>query len=248
MHIKITEKIIDELELRRIYFRPFFHFDGVLGKSVNVRNKVFAEEYARVPESALTWNEELDIGAFSYIVQGCMLEGCKIGRYCSIATGTRVLCDGHPLDRVTTSTISYGSNIFNLIKKDFGAEVIQDRKLNKPKRTSIGHDVWIGENSTIKRGVNIGTGAVVAANSLVVKDVPPYAIVGGNPARIIRFRFDEPTIDALLTSKWWNLRPDSFAELDLSDVELFLSNKNKFENIDYKKYEIAELIKEYSDK
>lgn len=243
MHIKITEKIIDKLESKRVYFRPFFHFNGVLGKTLNVKNKVFAEEYARIPESSLTWNEEVEIGAFSYVVQGCMLEGCKIGRYCSIATGTRVLSEGHPLDRVTTSTISYGTNIFNIIKEDFGVEILQDKKLKKADRTNIEHDVWVGENATIKRGITIGTGAIVAANSLVVKDVPPYAIVGGNPAKIIRFRFDEEIIKKLLASKWWNLSPDSFAELDLSDVQQFLSRKGDFKNIIYKKYEIAELIK-----
>ncbi|MGF1774962.1 CatB-related O-acetyltransferase [Vibrio wakamikoensis] len=247
MHIKITNEMLTVLERIRVYFRPFFHFDGALGKTINVKNKVIAEEYSRIPEVALSWNEKVEIGAFSYVVQGCMLEGCIIGRFCSIATGTRIMSDGHPLDRITTSTITYGENVFNIVKKDFDVEIIQNRTIPKAKNTIIGHDVWIGENSTIKRGVTIGTGSIVAANSLVVKDVPPYAVVGGNPAKIIKFRFDETKIQQLLKSKWWDLHPKSFSALDLTNIDLFLTNQRKFECADYKKYDIAEIMKECLD-
>ena len=77
----------------------------------------------------------------------------------------------------------------------------------------IGHDVWLGSGAMILSGVTIGHGAVVAAHALVTKDVPPYAIVGGNPARIIRYRFDDRTVSALLASAWWDLPKDQVAGL-----------------------------------
>ena len=78
---------------------------------------------------------------------------------------------------------------------------------------TIGHDVWLGSGATILSGITIGHGAVVAAHALVTKDVPPYAIVGGNPAKIIRYRFDDGTIAALLEARWWDLPRERIATL-----------------------------------
>lgn len=247
MQLKITKKLVTELENRRLYLRPFFHFEGALDKVLFVKNKVYVEQYARIPEASLTWNEPVTIGAFSYIVQGSMLEGCNIGRFCSIATGVRVMSEGHPTDRITTSTISYGSNVFDLIKKDFGVEIMQNRKIAKSPSTVIEHDVWIGENATIKRGITIGVGSIVAGSSVVVKDVPPYAIVGGNPAKLIRYRFSEDIIERLINSKWWDLHPSCFANLDFSDIDGFLTGlpENKMLS-DYESYELGEIFNEFS--
>ena len=90
---------------------------------------------------------------------------------------------------------------------------------------TIGNDVWIGQGCTIMSGVNIGTGAVIAAGSLVTKDVPEYAIVGGSPAKIIKYRFDGRTIDGLLNSKWWDLDPK---ELEKHSNLLFSNSINEF--------------------
>jgi acetyltransferase-like isoleucine patch superfamily enzyme len=151
-----------------------------------------------------------------------MLEGCDIGRYCSIATGTKVMSEGHPIDRVTTSTITYGDKVANLIEKDFKVKIIQNRKISPSNRTQIGHDVYIGENVTIKRGVKIGNGSIFAGYSLVVKDVEPYSIVGGNPARMIKKRFTPEIITQLQGSKWWEMNPNEFSTLDLTNVVDFL--------------------------
>jgi hypothetical protein len=84
--------------------------------------------------------------------------------------------------------------------------------------TEIGNDVWIGDRAFIMAGVRIGDGAVVAAGAVVTKDVPPYAVVGGVPARIIKYRFDQPTVDKLLELKWWRYDISEFGEVDWSDV------------------------------
>ena len=86
------------------------------------------------------------------------------------------------------------------------------------KQTTIGNDVWIGQGAFIKGGVTIGDGAIVAAHAVVVKDVPPYAVVGGVPARVIKYRFDEDAIKDLLEIKWWNYDLAAFGDLDWADV------------------------------
>ena len=127
-----------------------------------------------------------------------------IGRYCSIAAGVNILLGGnHPTDRVTTFPIrskfslpSAGSDGYPSSKGDI----------------RIGNDVWIGFGSTIVSGVVIGDGAVVAAGSLVVGDVPAYSIVGGNPAKVIRMRFDSAVVNQLLRLRWWDWDSDKVVE------------------------------------
>ena len=232
MKIKINEQIITELETNRIYLRPYFHFGNAFGKTVNVKNDVYVEAYARISEDSLKWDESVSIGAFSYAVQGSFLEGCDIGRFCSIATGVKVMGKNHPLDRVSTSTWSYGSFVADLVKSDFNVAISQNRKFPTSPRTSIGHDVWIGESVIIKRGVNIGNGAIIGANSLVSKDVPPYAIVAGNPAKLIRYRFDEATITELMNIKWWDMDVSVFADISMVDISFFINEiKNRTANV-----------------
>jgi hypothetical protein len=88
---------------------------------------------------------------------------------------------------------------------------------------TIGNDVWLGETALLKRGVSIGDGAVIAARAIVTRDVPPYAIVAGAPARVVRYRFPEPIIERLLRSAWWRFGPDQLQPLDVRDPESFLN-------------------------
>jgi virginiamycin A acetyltransferase len=148
------------------------------------------------------------VGAFSYSYSG-LPDGLSVGRYCSISAGLRFIDSSHPLDLLTTSAITFRPR--NHLFKGFVTDSLRGHAatfstLNKPY-PQIGHDVWIGSNVTISMGVEIGTGAVLASNSTVTRDVPPYAIVGGNPAKIIKYRVDEPTIERLLRSRWWDYDP-----------------------------------------
>jgi len=120
-----------------------------------------------------------------------------IGKYCSIGSGAVFMMagnQGHRMDWVSTFPFYYQANIFKSSKNAY--EKVGD--------TTIDNDVWIGSEAMIMAGISIGSGAVVAARAVVTKDVPPYAVVGGNPAQIIKYRFDEKTITQLLNLKWWD--------------------------------------------
>ena len=120
-----------------------------------------------------------------------------IGKFCQIATGVRFIMNGsnHAMGGFTTYPF-----------KVFGHEWAKKDPMQTYSKgdTVIGNDVWIGNGVTIMQGVTIGDGAIVGTNSLVTKDVAPYAVVGGNPHKEIRKRFDEETISILLNLKWWN--------------------------------------------
>jgi acetyltransferase-like isoleucine patch superfamily enzyme len=132
----------------------------------------------------------------------CKLNSIQIGNFCSIARNVTFQEFNHDFNRLT----SYFINA-NMFRKSNLDDIVSKGSI------VLGHDVWIGTHSVILSGVKIGTGAVVAANSVVVKDVPPYAIVGGNPAKIIKYRFSEKIINQLLTSKWWEKSEIEIAEL-----------------------------------
>lgn len=121
----------------------------------------------------------------------------KIGSFCSIALNCNIFLGGnHRTDWITTYPFGHiNHNVFN----SFSGEGHPSSKGD----VIIGNDVWIGSNVTIMSGVVIGDGAVIACNSHVVKNVEPYTIVGGNPAKLIKYRFDKQIIDKLLKIKWW---------------------------------------------
>ena len=119
-----------------------------------------------------------------------------IGKFCQIASGTRFIMNGanHAMNGISTYP-------FEVFGKGWGNAPSND--LNKGD-TVIGNDVWIGNSATIMPGVKIGHGAIIGTNTLVTKDVAPYTIVGGNPGKLIRNRFDQQTIDFLLELSWWD--------------------------------------------
>lgn len=140
------------------------------------------------------------VGKYTYISAKSSVVYAKIGNFCSIASNVGIGGGAHMLDAVSTSPVfNKGRNLFgtNFANIDFLPY----------KTTIIGNDVWIGNRALILQGVTIGDGAVVGAGSVVTKDVEPYAIVAGNPAKVIRKRFDEETIEKLLELKWWDM-PD----------------------------------------
>lgn len=140
------------------------------------------------------------LGQYSYVSQFSILKSCIIGNFTSISWGCSIGPEDHDYGRLTTHSFLISTDAFKLL----------DEKVYSPftKNCNIGSDIWIGCNSTVLRGVTIGCGAVIGANSVVTKDVPPFAIVVGSPAKILKYRFDERIINELLEIKWWDFNDD----------------------------------------
>lgn len=147
------------------------------------------------------------IDAFSYIAPHTELICCNIGKYCSIAKNCKLGLGTHTLNFLSTSPI------FTEKKNALGIEWIQKDAIETSfKPVTIGNDVWIGENAVILGGISIGDGAVIGAGAIVTKEVPPYTIVGGVPAKKIRSRFPDDIVKMLLKIQWWNLEEDILKE------------------------------------
>lgn len=135
-------------------------------------------------------------GRHSFCGYDCEVSNSDVGSFCSIANEVIIGGGMHPIAWVSTSPVFYKGR--DSVKAKFSSH-----ERMRVKRTNIDHDVWIGARAIVKQGVNIGIGAVVGMGSVVTKDVEPYAIVGGCPAKVIRKRFDDETVRRLLESRWW---------------------------------------------
>ena len=144
------------------------------------------------------------MGRYSYMGFYNSVCDTTIGSFCSIASYCAIGGGRHPMNAVSTSPVFYAGR--NSMGKNFSR--IQEEK---NQGVEIGNDVWIGEAVFINDGLKIGTGAVIGAHSVVTKDVPPYAIVAGAPAKILRYRFDEETIQKLLANKRWEWSDEELA-------------------------------------
>ena len=139
------------------------------------------------------------ISEYSYVGKNCLIQNAVIGKFCSIASDVLIGLGTHPLDQFSTSPVFYRK------RNTFGIGLVdRDLEFDEYKDIEIGQDVWIGTRSIVLDGVKVGHGAVIAAHAVVTKDVPPYAIVGGVPAKVIKYRFEEARIRELLAMEWWN--------------------------------------------
>jgi len=172
----------------------------------------------------------LQLGAFSYAVSGFYF-ACRIGRYCSFGEQVQIGRHAHPLNWVSSSPFfywPYEQVLDQQFPSDCDVVPHRDYKRQGPpvqlQHTHIGNDVWIGHGAFILPGVNIGHGAAIAAKAVVTKDVPPYAIVAGSPARVVRMRFPEKQVDALLESDWWDFAPWQLKGARVDDVNAFVEH------------------------
>lgn len=164
-----------------------------------------------------------NIGRYSYTCYDDEIVNCEIGQFCSISDEVMIGGAEHPMEWVSTSPV------FQNVKHSGPKKKFAKFNYEGVKRTFIGNDVWIGKKVIIKAGVKIGDGAVIGAGSVVTKDVPPYAVVAGVPAKVIKYRFDENIISNLLQSRWWDLPDDQLqkhAHL-INQPEAFIKNINE---------------------
>ena len=166
--------------------------------------------------------DHAQIGDYTYVCPKAQIVYASIGRFCSIAGNSKVGMPMHPICFLSTSPIFYSPQ--NAIGQKW---VKKNTYFEEFEKCKVGNDVWIGANAIVMGGINIGNGAVIAAGAVVTKDVPPYAIVGGIPAKIIRFRFEEPVRNALEQSKWWE-KEDLYLK---GKIELFHTNKIDINNL-----------------
>jgi phosphonate metabolism protein (transferase hexapeptide repeat family) len=159
---------------------------------------------------------ETTFGDYSYVVNDSSIIYAEIGKFCSIAAHTRINPGNHPMWRAALSHFTYRSESYGFAVED-DHEFFDWRRAHK---VTMGNDVWIGHGAVILPGVNIGTGAAIGAGAVVSKDVPPFAIVGGVAAKIIRYRFDEETREGLLKLAWWDWSREQL-ELALPDLRKF---------------------------
>ncbi len=185
-----------------------------------------------------TYEYRIELGAFSYQVSGYCF-GARIGRYCSFGENVQIGRQNHPLSWVSTSPAFYlGDRLFDLGTDFAGAQEYHDYKFTfdgpptRAKITTIGNDVWIGHGAQIMPGVTIGDGAIVASGAVVAKDVPPYAVVAGNPAVIKKMRVPADMITPLLRSRWWQYAPWQMTHLDPSNLHEFVRGIYKMTDVE----------------
>src|SRR5262245_51151685 len=147
---------------------------------------------------------EVELADYSYVVNDSDVAYTTFGKFCSIAAMTRINPGNHPMQRASQSHFTYRASAY------FAGETDEDEFFawRRSHRVTIGNDVWIGHGAIVLAGRSVGTGAVIAAGAVVTKDVPDYAIVAGNPARLVRRRFPESVAERLQRLAWWNWSHD----------------------------------------
>ncbi len=174
------------------------------------------------------------MGFMSY-TQSHLSPELSVGRFCSIGHDVDFILQHHPLDQVTTAPVT--QNFRAYVAKRFTADTGVELPVGGPvvgrAPPVVEHDVWIGAHASILPGVRIGSGAIVAANSVVTHSVRPYEIVAGNPARVVRRRFPDEVVKMLLATGWWRYRLADIRDLPFDDpiqfAETFLKRKRGLE-------------------
>jgi acetyltransferase-like isoleucine patch superfamily enzyme len=173
----------------------------IIDDGVCVDSNSIIHKHSHILTNCIINNATID--SYTYVGRNCIVQNAHVGKFCSIANDVFIGLGKHPISNFSTAPIFYKKqNILNIELID------KDVEFKEYEKITICHDVWIGARAIILDGVKIGNGAVIAANSVVTKDVMPYAIVGGTPAKLIKYRFSEEKIKKLNNSNWWSYNLD----------------------------------------
>lgn len=186
--------------------------NAIIDEGSSIDEKSIIEPSARVLDNCIVNNSQ--IASYSYIGKNCIIQNTSIGKFCSIAPNVFIGLGQHPTNLFSTSTLFYRSR--NALKIKF---IDKDHDFKEYDNISIGHDVWIGTRAIIMDGITVGNGAIIAANSVITKDVPPYAIVAGIPGKVVKYRFHEERIEEMQKLEWWNW--------PLEEIRLKMNELNK---------------------
>ncbi|MBV5301849.1 MAG: CatB-related O-acetyltransferase [Methylococcales bacterium] len=187
--------------------------------TTGIQGNVVMEENVRLYNDCELLN--VFIGAFTHVASGAWLLNTDIGRYCSIGDGVHILTQ-QPIKMLTTSPLIYG-DIFDEL-----ARVAKKSQYPLIQKTIIGNDVWIGSGVKIKTGLTIGDGAVIGAGAVVTKNIAPYSVVAGVPAKVIKMRFPPKIIARLNKIAWWQYKLTDY-HLEWDDINLVLKELEKLE-------------------
>lgn len=202
-----------------------------LGIKINFPSHISGKLVCEVPSSlsnsiAVGHNE---IGAFSYIGRNSQIRSTKIGRFCSMGNNVTIGAVEHPTNWLSTHIFAFSS--YGPFKGNSRfTEIVAPNAYKKNRKPVIIHnDVWIGDGAFIKSGVSIGNGAIVAAHAVVTKDVPAFAIVGGVPATIIKYRFGEDIIEKINQIMWWNYDLSGISsDIGFHDIDRAIEQMQKY--------------------
>lgn len=158
------------------------------------------------------------VGYYTYMNSGIIRSHVEIGRYCSIGRSVSIGLGSHNIEMLSTSPFFEFEGAKSSLK--LASECPK-------RRVKIGNDVWIGDNVLINSGVTIGDGCVIGAGTIVTKDIEPYSIAVGVPGKVLRKRFDESTIERLVSIKWWNINPEILRLTQHLDIEVFMDRLSK---------------------
>lgn len=219
MHVVLTAEAIEWLRAKRVFFEPGLRtFRLQPGDTLHFEDDLEIEPYCGILEGQIICK----IGSFSYS-RSPLSHGLTVGRYTSIGLNFNIPGPRHPLELLSTSSFVYDreSSLVQSFLSDSHLE--EYRFYPNPQRPPpiIGNDIWIGNNVTVMPGTIIGDGSVIASNSVVVKSVAPYSVIGGNPAKVVRPRFDPASVDTLLAIKWWQYSFDVLQRFNLGDISGF---------------------------
>lgn len=164
-------------------------------------------------------------GDYTYTMDDVTANYSDIGKFVNIASHVCINPSDHPMNRVTQHHMTYR-------RKSYGFSETDDTEIfdwRRKRRVTIGHDVWIGHGATIMKGVTIGTGAVIGSGAIVTKDVEPYSVVVGVPARKVKERFSKEVVEQLMDIAWWDWSREQLEErfFELNDLESFLEKYSK---------------------